>query len=332
VDVGRLGNRARFTGRGATALYIAFRALAVLNGAPGEIIVPDLLCSTALDAVLLAGHTPVFADVTPDRWTLDIADARRKIRPCTQAVLVAHLFGHIANVPHGAFADLGVPIVEDAVQGLGGAVGTIGDITVIGFAPSKMIGGRGGVVLTDDTPLWDAINAISITEPVIQIPTTSERLRGYAPQLTTAAPDLIRPFDDSTVNLAQIESGWANLAENVRTRNEKAGYLRDQLRGTPLLLPEIISGDAIWRYTFAAPTSASANWIARHLQLVGLPGSRLYPSLSAIFAPDQNLHSVALAPRLVNLWVDASVDQAALDGTVRILRQSAPGAKRLVRN
>ncbi|MHB8752586.1 MAG: DegT/DnrJ/EryC1/StrS family aminotransferase, partial [Aggregatilineales bacterium] len=236
----------RLVGRGTTALYVAFRALAEVNGGPGEIIVPDLICSTALDAVLLAGHTPVFADVLPNRWTLDLADARRKVTPNTRAVLVAHLFGHIAAVPRGAFADLGVPIIEDAVQGLGGAVGTLGDVTVIGFAPSKMIGGRGGVVLTDDPVLWDAIGSVSITEQVVQIPTTSERLRGYVPQLTAVAPDLIRPFDDSAANVTEIEAGWADLAANVRVRNEKAAYLHDQLRDTPLMLPDILPGDAIW--------------------------------------------------------------------------------------
>jgi len=302
-------------------LYVAFRALAVLNGEPGEVIVPDLICSTALDAVLLAGHTPVFAEVTPDRWTLDGADARRNVTRNTQAVLVAHLFGHVAGVSRGAFGDLGVPIVEDAVQGLGGAVGTVGDITVIGFAPSKMIGGRGGVVLTDDPVLFDAINAVSIIDPVIHIPTTTERLRGYAPQLTIAAYDLIRPFDESLMNTARVEAGWANLAANVRSRNEKAAYLHDRLCGTPLLLPEIIPGDAIWRYTVAAPTPTSANWIARRLQLAGLPGSRLYPSLSALFAPESQLRSVELASRMVNLWVDSSVNQATLVQMVEVLLQ-----------
>jgi dTDP-4-amino-4,6-dideoxygalactose transaminase len=302
--------------------------LAVLNGGPGEIIVPDLICSTALDAVLLAGHIPVFADVTSDRWTLDSADARQKITPNTQAVLVAHLFGHLANVPRGAFADLGVPIVEDAVQGLGGAVGTIGDLTVIGFASSKMIGGRGGVVLTDYPALSDAINAISITEPVIEIPMASEQLRGYTPQLLAAAPDLIRPFDDSLENIALIETGWTKLAANVRSRNEKAAYLHAQLRDTPLLLPEIMLGDAIWRYTITAPAAAAANRIARRLQLAGLPGSRLYPSLSAIFAPDSSLRSATIAPRLVNLWVDSSADQAALARMVEVINFSARRVRR----
>ena len=117
----------RLLGRGTTALYVAFRALALSRG-PGEIVLPDLICSTVLDAVLLAGHTPIFAAVLPGRWTIDPRDARRKITSLTRAVLVAHLFGHRADVAPHAFADLGVPIVEDAIQGLGGDVGHIGEI------------------------------------------------------------------------------------------------------------------------------------------------------------------------------------------------------------
>jgi dTDP-4-amino-4,6-dideoxygalactose transaminase len=316
---------ARLLGRGTTALYVTFRALAMLSG-PGEIVLPDLICSTVLDAVLLAGHTPVFADVLPGRWTLDPVDARQKTTGQTRAVLVAHLFGHVAAVPRDAFADLGVPIIEDAIQGLGGAVGSIGDMTVIGFAESKMIGGRGGVILTDNSALWDAIGHVAIAEPLIAIGSfgPNERLRAYRQQLQSAVPDLLYPFDESAANVAQIEAGWQALAENVRTRNANARYLADQLADTTLQLAAIQPGDAIWRFTFAAPTVLCASWIARHLQRAGLPGSRLYPSLSTIFAPEQTPIGAPIAPRLVNLWVDPTMDRATLDRVLTVIR-SAPG-------
>ena len=186
----------RLLGRGTTALYVAFRALAMSSG-PGEIVLPDLICSTVLDAVLLAGHRPIFADVLPGRWTIDPRDARRKITSLTRAVLVAHLFGHRADVAPQAFADLGVPIVEDAIQGLGGDVGHIGDITVLGFADSKMIGGRGGVVLTDDLNIWNVIRRIDIDQSFAKKPSfpLNERLQNYWPQLISAAPEMLRDFD-----------------------------------------------------------------------------------------------------------------------------------------
>src|SRR5258708_7508490 len=118
---------ARLVGRGTTALYVALRALALQHG-PGEVILPDMICSAVLDGVLFAGFLPMFADVTSPRFGLDAHDVRRKVGPRTRAVIVPHLFGYVMNPP-----DVGIPIIEDAVQGLGGfvnaaTVGTLGKI------------------------------------------------------------------------------------------------------------------------------------------------------------------------------------------------------------
>ena len=67
-------------GRGTTALWLALRAIRRRDG-PGEVIVPDLLCTTALEGVLLAGFAPVFADVIPGRWTLAADSVARWVTP-----------------------------------------------------------------------------------------------------------------------------------------------------------------------------------------------------------------------------------------------------------
>src|SRR5579859_2758867 len=108
----------RLLGRGTTALYVALRALALHDGLgddPGEVILPDLICSNVLDAVVLAGFTPRFADVLPGRFNADPDSVRRLIGPSTRAVVAGHIFGTVEDIP-----DYGVPVIEDAVQGLGG--------------------------------------------------------------------------------------------------------------------------------------------------------------------------------------------------------------------
>ncbi len=69
----------------------------------------------------------------------------------------AHLFGHISDANN-----FGVPLIEDAIQGLGGEAGQRGDMTLISFDETKMIGGRGGVLLTDDPALWERIQRVSL--------------------------------------------------------------------------------------------------------------------------------------------------------------------------
>ena len=89
---------------------------------------------------------------------------------------------------------------------MGGAIGTIGDLLVIGFADSKMIGGRGGLVLTDDPDWRDLIDQIALDPALVTIDESDQRIRAYADQLRLSAPGLIRPFNDAPDNLAQIEA------------------------------------------------------------------------------------------------------------------------------
>jgi dTDP-4-amino-4,6-dideoxygalactose transaminase len=109
----------RLVGRGASALYVALRALALLRG-PSDVLLPDLLCSTVVDAVLLAGFRPVFADVLADvetgRCQVDLQAVQRVLaaQPAT-AVVMAHVYGYV----HGPLAlPASAVLIEDAVQGL----------------------------------------------------------------------------------------------------------------------------------------------------------------------------------------------------------------------
>jgi DegT/DnrJ/EryC1/StrS aminotransferase family len=320
----RMGRQyGRLAGRGTAALYLAFRAIAVLNG-PGEIIVPDLICSTALDAVLLAGHIPVFADVVPGRWTIDKADALRRVTDRTRGVLVAHLFGHIADFPRAPFSERGIPIVEDAIQGLGGSVGSLGDLTVVGFADSKMIGGRGGLVMTDDRRLWDAIYRLSLAPEFFSIAESDARLRAYAPQVRATASTLILPFDESFVNQSRIQNDWKSLMERVQIQNACAVAWRTGLADLPLALPDLSEKDAVWRFTFAAPSASVTNLIAYKLHVAGIPGTRLYPSLDQ-WLPGSYLdlpYSVSITSRLINLWVTPPIapNNALMAHAIDIIR------------
>jgi hypothetical protein len=137
----------------------------------------------------------------------------------------------------------------------------------------------------------------------------------YADRLrATFAPVLLRCFDDSPANLDRIRAAWASLGARVDQRNAKARWLQAQLAGFPLTLPDLRAGDAIWRYTFAAPSVAAAHRLLRGLQAAGLRASDLYVPLSRLYSqhPDR-------AHRLVNLFVDDSTDDNALRRTVEVI-------------
>jgi dTDP-4-amino-4,6-dideoxygalactose transaminase len=138
-------------------------AVAALGVGPGdEVIVPAFCCQPVASSVANAGGTPVFADVDPWTMVMDPADTERRITARTRAIMPAHVFSIMADMP--AFLDIGrrhgLPVIEDAAvaQGavLGGTpAGRWGDLGVFSFFQVKAFGtaGEGGVVLTDDPGL-----------------------------------------------------------------------------------------------------------------------------------------------------------------------------------
>jgi len=140
---------------GTAALLVALRALGI--GPNDEVLIPAYACASLNQAVLYAGATPLHFDCDPATLNPDPDDARRRAGESTAACIVPHLFGRPADV--GAFAALGVPLIEDCAQTLGvgtdgGPVGTRGDVTVCSFYATKLVaGGEGGMVLSRDRDL-----------------------------------------------------------------------------------------------------------------------------------------------------------------------------------
>jgi len=144
---------------GTAALHTALLALGI--GPGDEIIVPAWTFISTVSAVVMCGATPVFADIKSDSFNLDSASILDKITPKTKAVIIVHLAGIPMDFTDIGWilSDKGIAIVEDACQALGAElyndkVGTIGDIGVYSFYPSKIITtGEGGMIVTNDTKL-----------------------------------------------------------------------------------------------------------------------------------------------------------------------------------
>jgi len=154
-------------GSGTTALSLV---LAALDIGPGdEVVVPAFGCAPIAATVITAGATPVFADVRADTMTLDPELAGAAITPRTKAVMPAHQFSVMADMP--AFEALaarhGVRLVEDSAVAQGAVLrgrpaGTWGDAGVFSFVQVKSFGmpGEGGAVITRDPDLAAAVRML----------------------------------------------------------------------------------------------------------------------------------------------------------------------------
>jgi dTDP-4-amino-4,6-dideoxygalactose transaminase len=84
------------TGNGTDSLYIILKSLGI--GPGHEVITPAFSCIASAEVISQAGAEPVFADVHPEFYTLDVENLEKKITPKTKAIIAVHLYGQAAPV------------------------------------------------------------------------------------------------------------------------------------------------------------------------------------------------------------------------------------------
>jgi len=159
-----------------SGLYAAMGAIGISPG--DEVIVPPFTMSASVMAPLIYGGIPVFVDIEPETFCLDIEKVANAITSRTKAIIVVNLFGHPAKLQELAnlARSKGIYLVEDNAQGPlamenGKYAGTIGDIGVFSLNYHKHIHtGEGGVCVTSSKELALRLQAIrnhaeNIVEP-----------------------------------------------------------------------------------------------------------------------------------------------------------------------
>jgi dTDP-4-amino-4,6-dideoxygalactose transaminase len=133
---------------GTDGLTIALRALGI--GAGDEVVTSPFTFYATAEAIVQAGAQPVFADILPDTLNIDPAQIEARITSRTKAIMPVDLFGLPADADGvKAVADgHGLKIVEDACQAFGASykgrrAGSLGDLAVFSFFPTKNLGGFG---------------------------------------------------------------------------------------------------------------------------------------------------------------------------------------------
>jgi dTDP-3-amino-3,4,6-trideoxy-alpha-D-glucose transaminase len=147
-------------GTGTDAIAIALRVLGI--GAGDEVITSPLSAAYSGLAIMMTGARPVFADIDPQRLTIDPAAVEAAFTPRTAAILPVHLYGQAADMPaiERIAARHGVAIVEDCCQAHlaasdGRPVGSFGAAAAYSFYPTKNLGalGDGGALTMKDPQL-----------------------------------------------------------------------------------------------------------------------------------------------------------------------------------
>lgn len=152
---------------GTDGLTIALRALGV--GPGDEVITVPFTFYASVEAIAQTGARPVFVDIRPDTLNLDPERLGAAITAKTKAIMPVDLFGLPADVDAvKAVADAhGIPVIEDACQAWGASykgrrAGSLGDLGVFSFFPTKNLGGfgDGGLVTGHDAELVQTVREL----------------------------------------------------------------------------------------------------------------------------------------------------------------------------
>ncbi len=197
---------------GGVALQMSLR---VLGLKPGDEAIHQVdTCSATAMAVMNAGVTPVFADISDRTFMLDVADVRNRIGPETRALIATHMWGNPENISglRALARERNLKLIEDACLGLGAIAdgqpaGSCGDVGVFSFGCIKPIqAGEGGMIVTNDEAM-------------------ARELRS------------LRHWGDRTIEYGVRDT--TQLAWNGRMSEILAAVAREQLRGYPKHLNEL---------------------------------------------------------------------------------------------
>jgi dTDP-4-amino-4,6-dideoxygalactose transaminase len=154
-------------GNGTDALALILRALDI--GPGDEVITTPLSAAFSALAIVMTGARPVFADIDPERLTIDPSRVEEAITSRTRAVMPVHLYGQAADMRalEALATRHGLALVEDCAQAHlatenGRPVGTIGVAGGFSFYPTKNLGaiGDGGSVVTNDAALAERVRRL----------------------------------------------------------------------------------------------------------------------------------------------------------------------------
>ncbi|MBX3086370.1 MAG: DegT/DnrJ/EryC1/StrS family aminotransferase [Anaerolineae bacterium] len=209
---------------GTDALMIGLRALGISLG--DEVITSSFTFFATTEGISALGGVPVFVDIDPRTFTLDVTRLESTITPRTKAIIPVHLFGH--PVEMDAVLDLskkyGIPILEDVAQAFGATyrgrkVGSLGICGALSFFPSKNLGayGDGGMLVTNDDHVAETARMLRVHGAKKKY---YNEVLGYNSRLDTLQAALLRvklPYVDTwNQQRREVAARYTDMLSDVR--------------------------------------------------------------------------------------------------------------------
>ncbi|ATC64596.1 glutamine--scyllo-inositol aminotransferase [Nibricoccus aquaticus] len=242
------------TSSGSAAIHVAIASMRLQPGE--EVIVPAITDMGSVIGILYQQGVPVFADVDPHTYTLDVADVRRRITSKTRAIMPVHLAGNPCDMH--AIMQLAkqhnLSVIEDCAQAWGARhqgrpVGLEGDLACFSFNDYKHLScGDGGIVATKNAMIGAELGKWGDK--------FYDRVKGGRDP-EELAPNYRMSEPQAAVAAAQL----TKLPEIAAVRTRAGNRLTTLLQDTPgLHLPKVNAGDthSYWFYLLRMETDRFA--------------------------------------------------------------------------
>jgi dTDP-4-amino-4,6-dideoxygalactose transaminase len=333
--------------RGTTAIYLALTAAGIKEG---KVITPSLLCMSPINAIIYAGLSPKFVDISLKNCQLDPArteDVLKKDKH-VKAILLPHLYGQAGDIE--AFLNLankyGVMLIEDACQSLGASfkrkpLGSFGDFSVFSFGYSKIIDVETGGALLFDEDKYIPMLKKKYRDLKPRLTSHNKMIRKYREQyyhlasiyrkggkregLYSHFPNLFkdlylfRSFSHDTAT--QIIDELGNLDYLIKKRRTNAEFYRTHLMHDCIRHLNFDKEGAYWRFSFFV-TSRNQHDLADKMRIRKVDVSNWYPPVHKLFGVNIKLKNTEYAGKhIFNLWTSPSLSQKALQKNIDVVHQ-----------
>ena len=252
---------------GTDAILLALMACGVKNG--DEVITTPFTFFATAGSIARLGAVPVFVDIDPLSYNIDVNRIESVINKKTKAILPVHLYGQCAGMDTilTIARAHGLMVIEDAAQAIGALykgenAGSLGDIGCFSFYPTKNLGGYGdgGLVTTNNDELAECIKIL--------------RVHGSKPKYYHSYIGINGRLD--AIQAAVLSVKLKYLSEWSESRRMVASYYTEHLTGLPIRLPKIETYNSHIFHQYVIATS-QRDALMKYLEQHGVETVIYYP-------------------------------------------------------
>lgn len=214
---------------GTSALQLALLACGIQQG--DEIITAPNTFIATIEAMSAVGARPVFVDVDPETYTIDVSKIEKAVTKKTKAIIPVHLYGQTARMDeiNSIAKKHDLRVIEDAAQAHGAEykgkrAGGLGNAGCFSFYPGKNLGAYGdaGAVVTNDAGIAEKVGLL--------------RNHGRKEKYSHIVEGFNHRLDTLQARLLSVKLG--HLEDWNEKRRQVAEWYRSLLKDTPLKLPQ----------------------------------------------------------------------------------------------